>query len=1111
MNISLLSERRRSALVLSLSVLAFCCGREPSMPRAARLTAPRLTEPRLSGFDGWQRCARSRPDGHVVDSFDCKVTNLPSDLVSLAVSECDDNMNTATNTVRTLAYVPQCTDAAVERLETLAKPRSDARLMSDLAGAYYVRAQRKDQPSDFVRSLEAADRAVELAPAMLESRFNRALALEALGFDADAIESWSALRHDAGSQWAKEAEEHLQRLLSKRSRTAAVEWPLAEERLPMVARTGDHKAVRQLVSPYRDAAQLYVEEKVLRAWAEASTAGRASEAAEQLELAKMIASALADLTQDRYLLDAVERIRANREPRVLKQLEDGHRWFALARQNAAGLRSSAALYERAESALAAAGSSLRFGATLGRATELSQRAHYEDALVLFRSIERAANEHQYFHLLARVHAGRGLQFMTQGRDLDALAEYSEAQSIFRRIQNGERIARTQDYITGLFRQIGHEEFTWRAAFQAAQYAADLVDPQARHVHFGESALSAVELGSPSVALRYQNIAVRLLQDELSRSSDESVDKLRRNLGIALRTRAGIYVHLKNRQAAETDLTESSRLMGATHGRKVDDYIPLGFRARQLEAEANKLANTDRRRAIEALSQGIQIASGTYYRSLIASLRLQRAALYRSDGNRIAAAEDLRSAIASLRAEEKSALDGHKDGKQGLDERLWSAYFSRSQDAYHQLIRIYVEDGADAEAFEYAEKARGYEPLHRILRRTDLPKAFRDRIHDDEPLRLADVQQYLPAGTFLLEYSVHDDDRTDVWIVGSTSSERRTLRVGEAIIKEWTRSLQRFASLRNDDRRFDAALEAPYKALLEEPLAIVAKLQGKHTEAKIVIVPDRSMHGLPFAALRNGGRYLIQDHAVSVAGSATLYAFSRIQDRLLSRQEEQSVLLFADPKIDPNLSSMYQLRPLTTARSEAERIRGVYASVARVEPPRTGDRATVPEFLKLATSSTIIHLAVHGVAIPDAPSRSFLLLAPTANDSGAIDAERLSQELQLTRTRLAVLSACSSAGGTPVGPEGLSPLVRPLIVAGVPGVVGTLWNVRDSIATEDLLVRFHQYYRDGHDAGDALRRAQLDRIAHHGVGDPGARGWSAFQMIGYASSPFPASAETRRTQ
>ncbi len=325
-----------------------------------------------------------------------------------------------------------------------------------------------------------------------------------------------------------------------------------------------------------------------------------------------------------------------------------------------------------------------------------------------------------------------------------------------------------------------------------------------------------------------------------------------------------------------------------------------------------------------------------------------------------------------------------------------------------------------------------------------------------------------------------------------------LPVGDAQIRAWTRALQRFASLRAEDR-FEGALMAPYKALFEKPLALVPKsTRGKTT--RIVIVPDRSMHGLPFSALGDGKRHLIQDYVISVTGSATLYAFSLARDRQLSDGSKQVVRLFADPRFNRRLEFTKDLPDLKAARREAIRIAEVYSAATDVLPPIMDEQATIPEFIARSAESTILHLALHGVANPDVPPWSYLLLAPTAGESGVIDAERLLKQLRLKRTRLAVLSACSSAGGTPVGPEGLAPLVRPFIAAGVPGLVGTLWNVSDDTATEDLLVRFHQQYRNGADADEALRKAQLEMLKDAGPTHP-VRAWAAFQMTGYASSPF----------
>ena len=102
----------------------------------------------------------------------------------------------------------------------------------------------------------------------------------------------------------------------------------------------------------------------------------------------------------------------------------------------------------------------------------------------------------------------------------------------------------------------------------------------------------------------------------------------------------------------------------------------------------------------------------------------------------------------------------------------------------------------------------------------------------------------------------------------------------------------------------------------------------------------------------------------------------------------------------------------------------------------------------------------------------------------------------------MLSACSSAGGLPIGPEGLAPLVRPLIAAGVPAVIGSLWDVNDATA-ETLLVSFHRHYRRGFDAAAAMQAAQIEMIRN--TKKPGLQrplAWASFQVIGYSSSPYP---------
>ena len=127
----------------------------------------------------------------------------------------------------------------------------------------------------------------------------------------------------------------------------------------------------------------------------------------------------------------------------------------------------------------------------------------------------------------------------------------------------------------------------------------------------------------------------------------------------------------------------------------------------------------------------------------------------------------------------------------------------------------------------------------------------------------------------------------------------------------------------------------------------------------------------------------------------------------------------------------------------------------------------------------------------------LVMAPSHNRSGALDAEELLTELDLRKTRLFVLSACSSAGGVAIGPEGLAPLLRPIVAAGVPGVIGSLWNV-GSAPTEELLVQFHRYYRQGNDADRALQLAQLALMKRTEAGLNTVLAWAPFEVIGHAT-------------
>jgi tetratricopeptide (TPR) repeat protein len=117
---------------------------------------------------------------------------------------------------------------------------SEAAVWNDLAAAYYVRAQRFDEPLDLLRALESADRAIELSPETPSSLFNRALVLEHLFLRGEAREAWNRyLRSERDAGWRAEARGHLRAL----DRSGAESWERSLPAVTWTALAGNHRVL----------------------------------------------------------------------------------------------------------------------------------------------------------------------------------------------------------------------------------------------------------------------------------------------------------------------------------------------------------------------------------------------------------------------------------------------------------------------------------------------------------------------------------------------------------------------------------------------------------------------------------------------------------------------------------------------------------------------------------------------------------------------------------------------------------------------------------------------------------------------------------------------------
>lgn len=976
-------------------------------------------------------------------------------------AECNDVIPTRSDATRILRSQPPCTDASVAALERLAL--RDPAALSDLAAAYALRAQREDRPSDLLNALDSAQHAVAALPKSAVAQFNRALIEETVGLTDDALDSWNQflkLDHTAHIDEARAHRDRLQKTIDP-----TTQWDRNRQQLGAALRADDRATVARLIASFPSSAENYLEEELLTS----ETTGEA----------KILALELSSLTKDRFPVDVVEAW--ERSPAALRE---AHLAFAAALSAERAIGERKATYEKAAQLLERAASPLSLRARLGYAVTISREKPdgYARALALLDPIDREAQARTYRHLLARIRATRAFFLFSQSRYVESLADSQSALDEYERDGDIEAVTDTHMRRIGVFRGAGLNDVAWHEAMLALQTASHLPQTRARHSLYGELAQTAAAFGHKPIALLYQNGAVRLIQRAIRDTPPERVDVINGLLGQlspVLRSRAKIELQLDQTKLAIADLDEALRL----DLKSVSVEEKRIFQARLQEVEGQAFLRLTPRSAVAAFTSALNLSSKES-RTYRASLFAQRADAQWRAGRPDAAKTDLRAALAELRAEQLYMLE-HRE--RGQAENLWSSYFSRFGEAYQTLIRLLADEGLNEDAFNYAEQARAFEPLYLVSEA--LPRKF-----DATPKGRGEIQQALPIGTQLIEYSVLPD-RTIVWLLSRDHFSVIQLPAGRAEIERHASALQRAAAARTETD-FEAQSYVLYNELLEKPLAAMAA-----RPKRLAIIPDGPMHGLPFAALRNPitRRYLIQDFPVEIAGSANLYLVSLARDRALQTAEEPSILLVGDPAFNDKLAFAQGLQPLPHARRECEKIHDLYGQRAQM---LLESDATIPRFLERARTSSILHVAAHSIVNAQAPQRSYILLAPAPGEPGPLEAQALLTRLPLDRTRLVILSTCSSAGGLPIGAEGVAPFVRPLIGAGVPAVIGTLWNVDDATA-EDLLVSFHRHYREGNDAAVALQHAQIDLLMNKnnqsGLGSVLA--WAPFQVIGHGSSPF----------
>jgi CHAT domain-containing protein len=87
-------------------------------------------------------------------------------------------------------------------------------------------------------------------------------------------------------------------------------------------------------------------------------------------------------------------------------------------------------------------------------------------------------------------------------------------------------------------------------------------------------------------------------------------------------------------------------------------------------------------------------------------------------------------------------------------------------------------------------------------------------------------------------------------------------------------------------------------------------------------------------------------------------------------------------------------------------------------------------------------------------------------------------------------------------EGMSSLAQAFLVAGVPAVLGTLWDIDDEDAVPIMTV-VHDRMAHGVPLSEAVRAAQIKAIRSSSAYARSPNRWAGFAVMGVNATPSPA--------
>ncbi len=924
-------------------------------------------------------------------------------------------------------------DDAVSNLEeaTLEEPKN-ARYLTDLSAAYLVRATEKDRADDYPKALEAAEKATELDPSILEAWFNRALALDELPLKSEAAKAWNDyLKRDAKSGWADEARRRLAAIAAIPNH--AEEWKKAKARMLAAAKVGDEKTIRQLMPDWCQETREWIEEELLPQWAEAELTGNGAVASEGIVSIQVIADAHTFTSGD-------EMLRATAADVISSPLLGRRRRATafIAYEAAKGLHKEFRIpealekFHEAAAALDGTDNPLRHWVEYYEASCAYYSMRYDDGQMGFSRAAPLAEERGYLALAARCRMMLGLCLALKEDFGPAFREYLTSEKLLERARENENLAYLSSLVADQFMDLGEPGREWEWRLRAIRRLPQVAASRPNYMVLAACARSLADAGASEAALDLQLPATEFAVHSGPLPHAESAEV------------EGVLFHeIGADSKSDRAFREASRVVAELADSRHRDRLNADIGFKRAEAEADRYPA----RSEQALTSSIEYFRRVGLDDYLAEAYLCRGRTRKALQRPSEAARDFEAGL------------GEVERARRTEPEYGISFFDRARGLIDGLVETEIEQGRPAAALDWVERTRARDLLARR--------------GSGEPLSIERIQAALPPDRTIVYYHALPSKLLE-WTVTRSEVRFTSVDITRESLEKRVAQIEGFVR-RRDDRGLSGVLTNLYGILIRP-------LPAKEVLSRLAFVPDGRLALVPFPALRDPatGRYLVESRDVEVAPSGSALSFLPS----LRPGRPGSVLSVGFSPAD----SADGFRSLPNAAGEASRIASFYP----VRAVMTGPDATPSAFARLAPEAEVIHFAGHAMANSRAPAQSYLLLASEAREDGRVYARQLA-ELNLGGVRLVDLSACDTAGGALSYQEGALGLARPFLLAGAGAVAATLWDVPDA-GTESLECRFHEELAAGIAPDHARRLAATAAISGPEVSLRSPMIWGAFEVI-----------------